>query len=56
MLPLVKYITRFVYYDLGLRTEEKCFFVIQIPVRKVIGKAATWTIMCFSISVPNVGS
>ena len=27
----------------GLKTEEKCLFVIHIPVKKIIGKTAIWT-------------
>ena len=34
---------------LGLKTEEKCFFVIQIPVTKIIGKTAILTIFCFCV-------
>ena len=38
---------------LDLKTEEKCFFVIQIPVAKFIGKTAIWTILCFWLSAAN---
>ena len=38
---------------LDLEKEEKCFFVIQIPVTKVIGKTAIWTNFCFWVSPPN---
>ena len=37
----------------GLKTEENCFFVIQIPVTKIIGKTGIWTIFCFWVSPPN---
>ena len=37
----------------GLKTEKKYFFVIQIPVTKIIGKSAIWTIFCFWVSPPN---
>ena len=38
---------------LGLKTEEKCFFFIQISVKRIIGKTAIWTIFCFWESPPN---
>ena len=38
---------------LGLKIEEKCFFVIQIPETKVIGKTAAWTIFSFWVSPLN---
>ena len=53
MLRLIKWwltITNFaliVGLILGLRTEKKYFFAIQIPVIKIIGKADTWTTFCF---------
>ena len=31
----------------GLKTEEKCLFVIQIPVTKIVGKTALWTNFLF---------
>ena len=31
-------------------TEERCFFVIQIPVTKIIRKTAIWTMFCFWVS------
>ena len=37
----------------GLKTEEKCFFVIQVQVTKVIGKSAIWTNFSFWVSPPN---
>ena len=37
----------------GLKTEEKCFFVIQIPVTKIIKKTAIWTNFCVWVSPPN---
>ena len=37
----------------SLKTKDKCFFVIQIPVTKIIGKTAIWTIFCFGVSPPN---
>ena len=38
---------------LGLKAEEKCFFVIQIPMAKIIGKTAIWAIFRFWVSLPN---
>ena len=32
---------------LGLKREEKCFFVIQISLTKIIEKTTIWTIFCF---------
>ena len=43
----------FVSHILGLKTEEKCFFDIQIPVTKIIGKTAIWTILSFSPDYTN---
>ena len=37
----------------GLKTEEKCLFVIQIPVTKIVGKTALWTNFLFLVSPPN---
>ena len=37
----------------GLKTEEKSFFVIQIPLTKTIAKTAIWTNFCFWVSPPN---
>ena len=34
----------------GLKTKENCFFVIQIPVTKIIAKTAIWTNFCFWVS------
>ena len=38
---------------LGLKREEKCFFVIQISLNKFIEKTAIWTIFCFWASPLN---
>ena len=38
---------------LGLKRKEKCFFVIRIPVTKIIGKTSIWTIFCFWVSPLN---
>ena len=42
-----------VSHILGLKTEQKCLLVNQIPVAKISGKTATWTIFSFTISPPN---
>ena len=39
-----------------LKTEEKCFFVIQIKVTKLIGETAIWTNFYFWVSPPNYGN
>ena len=36
-----------VIHTLGLKTKEKCFFLIQIPVKKIIRKTAIWAIFFF---------
>ena len=42
-----------VSHYLGLKTEDKCFFDNQIPMAKISGKSAIWTIFSFSVSSPN---
>ena len=37
----------------GLKTKEKCFFIIHIKVTKLIGKTATWTNFYFWVSPRN---
>ena len=43
----------FVTQIFGLKLEEKCFFVIQISVTKIIGKTVIWTNFRFWVSPPN---
>ena len=43
----------FVTWIFGLKLEEKCFFVIQISVTKIIGKTVIWTNFRFWVSLPN---
>ena len=38
---------------LGLKREEKYFFVIRIPVTKIIAKTSIWTFFCFWVSPLN---
>ena len=53
LIVLIKTYHLLVTQTFGLKTEEKCFFVIQIPVTKIIGKTAIWTNFCFLVSPSN---
>ena len=53
LIVLISTLQLLVFQTLSLKTEEKCYFLIQIPVKKMIRKTAIWTMFCFWVSPPN---
>ena len=53
LIILIKTLHLLIIQVLSLKTEEECFFLIQIPVKKKNRKSAIWTTFCFWVSSPE---